>query len=162
MTDELVRDCRPQSNGDLVRSLAGFPAEVERALDGRPREDLLKPASDGGWGVVENLCHLRDWEEVFLHRLHQVLKEDHPVLPVYDDELWAIERDYRGEDPTKVFEQFRATRKELVSQLEGLDDDGWNRTGQHQSRGDVSVRWLAESVLDHGETHLAQIHDALG
>ncbi len=97
-----------------------------------------------------------------MHRLHQVLEDDQPELLVYDDELWAIERDYRGEDPTKVFEQFRASRKELVSQLEGLDDDGWNRTGHHQSRGDVSVRWLAESVLEHGEMHLAQIHDALG
>jgi len=161
MMDDASRTDRARSNEELARALATFPDELERTLSGRPREDLVKPASDGGWGVVENLCHLRDWEEVFLGRIHQVLEEDQPRLPVYDDELWAIERDYRGQDPHQALEQFRASRRKVVALLENLPDSAWNRTGHHESQGDVTVRWLAESILRHGESHIAQIHDAL-
>ncbi|MDP9362870.1 MAG: DinB family protein [Chloroflexota bacterium] len=145
----------------LVDSLAAFLDELERAIAGRPVETLVRPASDGGWGVIENLCHLRDWEEVFLARARALVEQDRPSLPAYDDELWAIERDYRGQDPMRVVQRFRALRADLVALLRGADPVAWSRVGVHEVHGEVTLRWLAEQAYRHGDEHLGQIREAL-
>jgi hypothetical protein len=111
--------------------------------------------------VIENLCHLRDWEEIFLARTRAVLEQDRPALPAHDDELWAIERDYRGQDPARVVQQFHALRGDLVSLLRAADATAWSRSGVHEVHGDVTLRWLAEQARRHGEEHLGQIREAL-
>jgi proteasome lid subunit RPN8/RPN11 len=147
--------------GSLEVSLGGFPTELERALEGYAQPALLRPASDGGWGVVENLCHLRDWEEVFLHRIETMLEQDNPALPALDDDLWAIERDYRGQEPKQALSELRKLRVRLLELLEGLPEDAWGRTGIHGMHGVVTIQWLVERLHDHGAEHLAQIRDAL-
>ena len=151
---------RPEET-DLLARLKVFPDELARLLAGRSREALERPARDGGWGVIENLCHLRDWEQVFLDRSRAIIREDRPELPAYDDELWAIERDYRGQDPGHVFEEFRELRMELVQLLEGRPDAAMASVGHHAALGDITLRWVAEHVLRHGEQHLQQIREAL-
>ena len=78
----------------------------------------MRPAFDGGWGVVEIIPHLRDWEEIYLDRATRILNEDRPALPGFDDTLWSIERDYRGQDPYETFADFAALRGELVALLQ--------------------------------------------
>ena len=151
----------PRAHEALLAALAAFPEELGRTLNGQPVEALMRPASDGGWGVVENLCHLRDWEEIFLDRARAIVANDRPELPAYDDELWAIERDYRGQDPRRTFERLRELRGEFVALLEGLPDEAWSRLGVHGLHGEVTLRWLVEHVRDHDEEHLAQIREAL-
>ncbi len=145
----------------LIAALAALPDELQRTLQGHSSESLTRPASDGGWGVVENLCHLRDWEEVFLERAHAIVEQERPLLPAYDDELWSIERDYRGQDPARTLGQFRELRTRLMTLLTGLDQSAWIRTGQHASFGEITLDWLANHICDHGEEHLKQIREAL-
>lgn len=145
----------------IVRALAAFPDELARLLDGQPGEALRRPGSDGGWSVVENLCHLRDWEEVFLERVRAVLTHDRPELPAYDDSLWEIERDYKAQDPLRTLAAFAALRRELVELLGSAPRDAWEREGVHGLRGPVSVRWLALYLRDHDREHDAQIREAL-
>ena len=46
-----------------------MPVEFERLiLRDADRDDLTRPAPDGGWGVVEILPHLRDWEDIYFDR----------------------------------------------------------------------------------------------
>jgi len=151
----------PTGSAALVAALAAFPEELGRTLADRPAEALTRPASDGGWGVVENVCHLRDWEAIFLARARAMVDGVEPALPAYDDELWAIERDYRGDDPWRALAEFAGQRAELVRVLEGLPADGWQRRGRHEHHGEISIGWLAEEVRRHDEGHLAQIREAL-
>lgn len=144
-----------------LEQLAAVPDELERMLVGRSVETLRHPASDGGWGAIENLCHLRDWEEVLLERVRAVVGQDTPDLPAYDDELWAIERDYRGQDPQRVAHRFRELRGELVSILSALTAEAWNSAGRHEVHGEVSLEWLAERARQHGNNHIVQIREAL-
>lgn len=145
----------------LLESLAGLPDELERLLVGRSVETLRRPASDGGWGAIENLCHLRDWEEILLERVRAVVERDRPDLPAYDDELWAIERDYRGQEPQRVVQRFRMLRGELIAILAALPPEGWRRVGRHAIHGDVDLDWLAERARLHGEAHVVQVREAL-
>lgn len=145
----------------LLAALAATPDELARAIDGQPDEALVRPASDGGWGVIENLAHLRDWDEIFLERAHAIVEQERPHLPAYDDELWAIERDYRSQSPRPTFDQFRDLRGRLVSLLEDLPAEDWERVGDHGLYGQITLRWMIDHITDHDHEHLAQIREAL-
>ncbi|MEA2514887.1 MAG: hypothetical protein QOF33_1511 [Thermomicrobiales bacterium] len=147
---------------EILAALAAFPDELARIIfkDHDP-DALTRPASDGGWGVVEILPHLRDWEEIYLERAHRIVEEDHPHLPGYDDELWSIERDYRGQDPDETMEDFRRLRDEHVEFLRALPPEAWARPGTHGYYGEITLQWMENHVCDHDQEHLQQARDAL-
>jgi hypothetical protein len=146
----------------VLRALAGLPTELDRLIDGKPDDVLTQPAQDGGWGMVEILAHLRDWEEVFHGRLWAMLEQDRPHLEVLDDSLWAIERNYREQKPRKVFGRFRELRQILTEKVDGLDEAEWQRVGIHPRRGEITVHWLLDRLCDHDADHLERARDVLG
>jgi hypothetical protein len=150
-----------RSREAILSALTAFPEELGRLINGQPPEALMRPGSDGGWGVIEILCHLRDWEEIYLDRAQAIVQQDRPHLPAFDDELWAIERDYRGQAPQQTFEQFRELRRQLVELLQSLPAEGWARVGDHAHHGEISIQWLANHIVNHDEEHLTQARDAL-
>lgn len=146
---------------DLISSLEAFLDDLTRLLQGYSVEALLRPASDGGWGVIENLGHLRDWEEIFYSRVERLLAEDNPELPVFDDQLWEIEHDYRGQDPHRVLDQLRAQRQELVDVLREVPAEGWDRRGSVGSEQGVSLATIVLRIRQHDLEHLQLIAEAL-
>ena len=146
----------------IVAGLAGFPDELARHISGRNVEDLKRPTSDGGWGVIEVLGHLADWEEIFLSRAEAIVNQDSPRLPVYDDQLWEVEHDYRAQDPYKVLDRLRQTRQQLVALLADLTADAWRRTASIGSEADVTLDQLAQRIRQHDQDHLRAIAEALG
>ena len=145
----------------LVPVLAAFPDELSRMLQGYSTEALKRPASDGGWGVIENLGHLRDWDEVFLERVTAILTADNPALPEYDDQLWEIEHDYRGQDPRKVLDRLRQQRTQLVELLSAMPPQGWFRVGQVGAEANVSVETIVQRIRQHDTEHARAISEAL-
>lgn len=151
-----------RTRDEILSALAAFPDELARVIQGASSpEDLLRPASDGGWGVVEVLPHLRDWEEIYFERARRIVEEERPHLPGYDDALWAIERDYRGQDPYETLEDFRRIREEHLAFLQELPPEAWERVGEHGYYGEITLRWLENHVCDHDQEHLQQVRDAL-
>lgn len=151
-----------RSRDEILRTLERHPAEFKRiVLDPAERDALMRPAFDGGWGIVEILPHLRDWEEIYLDRANRILEEEKPALPGFDDTLWSIERDYRGQDPYKTFAAFSALREELVALLRTATGGQWDRTGIHGYYGEISLLWMANHICDHDAEHLQQARDAL-
>jgi hypothetical protein len=146
----------------VLADLAAFPDAFERvAMRNHDPEDWLRPAADGGWGIVEILPHLRDWEEIYLDRAGQILRADVPRLPAYDDELWAIERDYRRQNPAETLEQFRELRRQFVALLSELSPEAWQREGEHGAYGRITLHWMADHVCDHDHEHVQQALEAL-
>jgi hypothetical protein len=146
----------------IISALEMFPEELGRAIfGGNDPESLIRPASDGGWGVVEILPHLADWEEIYIERIRKTAQEDRPYLPGFDDSLWSIERDYRGQNPRASFARLSELRAGTVEFLKALPAESWTRTGEHGYYGEVTLQWLADHICDHDQEHLQQARDAL-
>jgi hypothetical protein len=145
----------------VVAALKATPQELGRLIQGQSDEALARPASDGEWGVVEILPHLRDWEEVYLGWIHQVLDEDAPRLAEVDDSLWAIEHDYANEHVPRALAAFRAFREETVQLLQDGGEEAWARQAMHPTLGPLSLHQLAERMCDHDARHIEQARDAL-
>jgi hypothetical protein len=151
-----------RSTGRIVAALEAVLVDFARLMEGRSREDLRKPAQDGGWGVVEILPHILDWEEITRDRVWRILEEDRPELEEYDDTLWAIEHEYGSKDPHQVFRRITELRQQLVERLRELDEADWQRTGVLSDRGEVTIQWLMENLVRHDAKHLAQARDVIG
>lgn len=145
----------------VLASLASTTKEFGRLIEGQSEEALAQPASDGEWGVVEILPHLRDWEEVYLGWFRQLLDDDTPQLNDVDDSLWAIEHDYANEHVPDALAGFAELRDEVVHLLESLDEAAWQRQAIHPRLGRLTLHQLADRMCDHDARHIEQARDAL-
>src|SRR5260221_12570397 len=71
----------------------------------------------GGWNAIEALCHIRDYAPFVLERMHLILEHDNPILPSFEPEENL--RDYTQTTVADEMAAFVASRKELVTLLEG-------------------------------------------
>jgi hypothetical protein len=142
---------------EIIAKLRDRADEVEPICGGLSDEQLRARPAEGEWSVLENCCHLRDTASAEGVRIRRMLEEDNPTLPLYDQEAWAVERNYAGEDPKRVLTAMRAYWNGLAYLLEGLSEEDWSRPGFHPEAGNVTVQPWAASEVEHIAEHLDQM-----
>ena len=123
-------------------------------------EDGLTIYRDGGdgWTVLEVLCHLRDYDRIFLNRARQILSEDQPLLVNYDHEALAIENRYNEQSVEAVLQDLMTSRFEMASLFEGLTEEAdWHRYGTHPEVGHWSIFNQLLQVNAHDIDHMEQM-----
>lgn len=150
-----------ESRDKLIDALVEYPARLHELITGADDDELTRAGPEGSWGVVEVLCHLRDWERIYVQRVQRMIQEEDPTFETVDDSLWPIDRDYHAQDPHDVLEDFAEHRSKLVDLLEDLNMAEWAREGHVPRRGRVTIGWYAEFIAEHDRDHLQQVRQAL-
>ena len=147
---------------DLVDALTAAPDALDGLLAGVD-DDLARRARGGdeGWSVVEVVCHLRDAEELAVERVRAIRDEDDPRIAGYDQDAWAVERDYAHDDLRAAAAAFAAHRAEHAAALRALPGDAWARAGMHVAWGRVTIENHAIHMASHDVQHLGQVARAL-
>jgi hypothetical protein len=146
---------------EMLDKLNRAPVRLERLIEDHP-DDLLCQAGDGGgWGAVEIMAFLRDWDVVIDDRLSVMLEEDNPEFEEEDPDLWSIERDYHAEIPDAVLAEFRTGREHLVERLTSLSDEAWSRTGHMPNGSLMTIEDLVAGLVEHDQEHLGRLRDML-
>ena len=136
--------------------LADFPARVASLIEGV--SDAKMKAAPGEWGIVENVCHLRDIEaEGYAVRIEQLLREDDPLLRDLDGERLAIERRYVEQDTNDALRAFADARARSISLLRGADENAFAREGRFENVGRVTLAKLVTMMREHDAGHLRDI-----
>lgn len=151
----------PFNREEVLEKLGRMPDRIERMVEEHPEDLLRQPGAGGGWGAVEIMAFLRDWDEVFSERLDHVLSEQEPEFDEEEPDLWSIERDYHAEDPDTVASQFRKGRKQLVSRLNELSDAGWERTARMPDGRVVTLEELVGELARSDHQQMAALRDIL-
>ena len=112
---------------------------------------------DKGWTVTEVVCHLRDFDAIFLARVRRIVAERDPALTGYDHEQLAVEGRYNAQDLRAALADLRRSRTEFVAFFQGLEDDAWKRAGIHAERGRFTLDDALMQVGLHDALHLEQI-----
>jgi hypothetical protein len=151
----------PTDRSELLDKLKRAPDRVQRLIEDHP-DDLLCQAGDGGgWGAVEIMAFLRDWDVVVDDRLSLMLEVDDPEFEEEDPDLWSIERDYHAEKPDAVLAEFRAGREHLTERLQSLDDAAWARNGHMPDGTAVTVDGLVAGLVQNDQEYLGRLRDLL-
>lgn len=131
---------------------------VRHVLELSPPEALYTCRDDGiGWTVTEVLCHLRDFESVFLERAQLTANSDFPDLPFPDPDQLAIEHRYTAEEAWPAFEDWVRRRRAHLEFLECQPEDAWERPANHPTRGPFTLYQQLMLTAWHDVNHLEQI-----
>ncbi len=146
------------TKGRFLRCMRKTPMILDAILKDVTQEQV-KQLRDGadGWNVVEVMCHLRDFENVFFRRAQLMVEEDQPEIVPVDHEALAAAGDYAVQDLKTVYGQYEETRQHFIDWLEGLTDEQWHRGASHPEYGEITVMEIAMQVTTHDVDHIEQI-----
>lgn len=150
-------------NLDMIRNLQldllrRSQLSVHHILHNTAVADLSSYRDGGsGWTVTEVLCHLRDFEALFLHRAQLTTSQDFPDLPFPDPDELARQNNYAGENPLTVFDAWQATRRDLLAFFATCPAEAWERTANHPTRGPFSLHQQLFLTAWHDVNHIEQI-----
>jgi hypothetical protein len=157
---ELYRPERDLTRAQLIDELAAMPARLRAVVARRDAAALQRPLDDG-WSALQVCRHMRDIVQVYGIRFKWMVLADDPFLPNYDEDRWVEESPDTVGDLDAVLREIAAYRAETVRLLRSLDDDGWRRTGRHETIGALVLEPYVRHEYAHEEQHLAQLQRAL-
>jgi hypothetical protein len=140
----------------LMRQYKDGYKAVSDALSQLSEADLDRRPASGGWTPREIVHHLADSETTATIRLRRLLAEEQPVIPAYDEELFARKLHYDRPIGSSM-ELLQAVRSANGELLEWLTEDEWARAGTHSEQGQYSVEDWLRIYAAHAHDHAAQM-----
>ncbi len=142
-----------------VASLLGANlTAIEAELSALPEALLAWHPAEGEWCVKETLGHIVEAERRgFAGRIRQILEQDEPALPGWDQQAVARERQDCARPGPDVLAEFRSLRGESIRLVEGLSDAQLGRGGTHERVGYLRVNDLLHEWVHHDRNHTRQI-----
>ncbi len=121
----------------------------EEAREFRERPDT--------WTILEIMCHLKDFEMVFIERVEQMLKKITPSFTAYDQDAMVVSNKYSEQILSEVVQAFTLYRERTISLFKGLEPQQWQRMGLHPKKGRMTVADMPENMIFHDSKHIRQI-----
>ncbi len=134
-------------------------SQAERIRD---KQALYLRDGENGWNAIETLCHMADFEAIFLERMRRIVNEDRPTFAVYDADERVATQHYDARTLFEALLWFTERRMETEQFLRSLTPEQWQRTGIHPENGEMSVGDIAYNMICHDINHIDQIFKAIG
>lgn len=146
----------------MLAVLRSTPAVVKNLCTDLSPDKWIKRPEEDEWSPTEILCHLRDVEvEVNLPRIEKMLQEVNPFISGRDTDPWAMERDYIHQNGLNALHDFMAYRQKLLSILDHLDVDAWQRPARHAFFGPTNMKELIDILAGHDRLHIRQLQQSI-
>lgn len=143
---------------ELLDALKVMPDTLTGLLS-KVSDEQAKAAKGGdeNWSVVEVICHLRDAEEFTLKRVEAMRDQENPQIIGYDQAALAVERKYSEADLQSALQGFLSLREKLIAILSALSPEAWERGGEHNENGHITIFSYILHIVVHDLVHCAQI-----
>lgn len=146
----------------IMAVLMGTAAVMDTLSRWIPAHAWMQKPNPDEWSLVEIICHLRDVDlEVNLPRFRKVIQETNPFIPGKDTDPWAAERQYILQDCMAALDSYLVARIELLSLLESLTPEDWQRPARHAILGPTTIQELAGIIASHDRLHIQQAHQVI-
>lgn len=142
---------------DPIEVMAGHVPWLKKAIKGLTPEQLRMRETPRKWSILEVLGHLADTEIVYRYRMRMIVAEPGCQIVGYDQDAWAKRLRYQEQDPALVMKEIEAVRGATVRWLRSLSETELDRAGEHDERGEESVRHIMKMVAGHDLLHRQQI-----
>lgn len=153
-------------NGDRGQKLDLYTRAYDllvEALAQFPREMWHFRAAPDEWTIQEIVIHITDSEANSYIRARRLVAEPGLAVMAYDENRWAQELNYSGQNPVSALELFRWLRQSTYELVKDLPAASWEHTVHHPEHGVISLDdWLdtyARHVPDHIE-QMERVHAA--
>lgn len=141
----------------LVHELAKLPAELRAAVQGLGEYDLEISYRAGGWSLRQVVHHLADAFANAYVRIKFLLTESEPSIMVWNEERWVETPENHSAPIDSSLDLFDATIRRLVSCLELLPAESFERTLFHPSMGVMTLNEVLSLNVWHGRHHVGHL-----
>ena len=115
-------------------------ASIERVVRMSDGAALTTFRDNGtGWTALETLCHLRDFEAIFMERAQITVEQEDGALPFPKPDDLAAARDYNTQPLGAVLTEWQHNRSALIAYLRARPESDWERTAIHPVRGVLTL-----------------------
>ena len=143
----------------LTEQYAAGPALVRQAVAGMNREQVLARPIEGKWSTLEVVCHLSDFEVVYVDRVTAIVAEHEPALPGRDEQKYAARLAYQQRDLEEELRLMEVCRSRTARILRTLTDADLTRRGMHTEAGPLTLAQMLERIIHHIQHHVKFIHE---
>jgi uncharacterized damage-inducible protein DinB len=143
----------------LVSDYCAGPQKLRAAVAGMTAEELDARPIPGRWSTKQVICHIADFEPVYVDRMKRVIAEDEPTLLSGDPDLFAARLAYDERDVAVELDFIEAARKHMGPILKSLQPADFLRLGNHSEAGPITLEKLLTNITNHIPHHLRFIDE---
>jgi uncharacterized damage-inducible protein DinB len=143
----------------LIDEYLAGPQTLRAAVAGMTAEQLEARLIPGKWSTKQVVCHIADFEPVYLDRMKRVIAENEPTMFSGAPNLFAARLAYDQRDVAVELEFIALARKHMGPILRSLKPEDFQRTGIHSVRGPVALEKLLQQITNHIPHHIKFIDE---
>jgi hypothetical protein len=149
----------------FVRRLAENAARIEAVERILSPAQLVATPEPGGWSPNEILWHIRATDDVYREHIKRILEEDGPGWRHVSPRARMKKSRYDQLPFAESFAEFARQRRELISLLESISPEAWQRIAvvrvpHRQLDWRLTLHVRVWGLADHEAGHCAQIEKA--
>lgn len=135
--------------------------EIVKLARAEPPARLHEDPAPEGWSLMHVLAHTAELLPYWSNQAMDLSRRTEDNLPfgrTHDDpdRIKAVE-DHAGDTLDRMLPMVQESLAHCVATLRSIPLEGWQHTGRHSRRGEMSVGQLVDSFLvEHLEEHLEQ------
>lgn len=138
----------------LIESYLEGPKKLRAACTGMTAEQVRARPIPGKWSTLEVVCHLGDFEPIYVERMKRIITHERPLIMAADENLFAAKLYYQERDLNEELDIIELSRRHMARLLRKLPDDAWRRVGVHSERGLNRLDELLSTAITHIEHHV--------
>ncbi len=142
---------------DLTDAYVAGPAQLRAAVTGMTREQLLARPIPGKWSTMEVVCHIADFEPVYLDRIKRAIALKNPLVFVADENDFVKQLAYHDRDLEEELKLIEICRASMARILRHVPETVLTRTAIHNEKGLVTVESMLTGITNHIKNHMAFI-----
>jgi hypothetical protein len=144
----------PMDPAPLIAAYLAGPQQLNDAILGMRPEQLDTPPIPGKWSTRQVVCHIADFEPIYVDRMKRVIAQEKPTLFGGDPDLFAARLAYEARDLTEELQLIATCRKHMARILSTLRPEDFARSGIHSETGPITLERLLTNIAHHIPHHI--------
>ena len=142
---------------ELLKQYEQGPDLLKTAVAGVREDQFDQTPVPGKWSIRQVVCHIADFEPVYLDRMKRVLVENNPTMFGGDPDVFAAGLHYEKRSVQAELELISVVRRQMAVILRNTDVEDFQRTGVHSEAGPLTLETLLERITRHIPHHVTFI-----
>ena len=143
----------------LIDEYVAGPKLLRSAVKGMKSSDLDAVPVPGKWSTRQVICHLADFEPVYVDRMKRVIAQEKPTLFGGDPDLFASRLAYAVRQIDEELSLIEACRVHMARILRSVAPADFQRQGIHSESGPITLEKLLSNITGHIPHHVRFIED---
>lgn len=144
---------------ELIDSYLAGPDELRAAIAGMTAAQIDAAPIPGKWSTRQVICHIADFEPVYVDRMKRALAEEEPTVFGGDPDVFAARLAYEQRDIEEELQMIESVRRHMARILRTLPVDAFQRKVVHSEAGPITLQQLLSNITNHISHHIAFIKE---